>query len=173
MCIRDRRSIPSITSTTNRARCFSGSHSSTDGGRRNPVWRSIVRKLFIGATFVAIENHRTDSIPNDSYPVKSDRLLALRLHAIDMFRTRESAGAHVGGIALDRGLDHRAEIAVAANELRYPRRQPQHIFQHQYLTVAGRAGADPDGGYGDGLGDLPRQWLCDRLDHDRECAGLR
>ncbi|HEY4981017.1 MAG TPA: hypothetical protein VII24_03530, partial [Pseudolabrys sp.] len=45
------------------------------GGRRNPVWRSIVRKLFIGATFVAMENHRTDSIPNDSYPVKSDRLL--------------------------------------------------------------------------------------------------
>src|SRR5450756_534022 len=75
MCIRDRRSIPSITSTTNRARCFSGSHSSTDGGRRNPVWRSIVRKLFIGTTFAAMENHRTDSIPNDSYPVKSDRLL--------------------------------------------------------------------------------------------------
>src|ERR1019366_2127862 len=73
-----RRSIPSITSTTNRARCFSGSHSSTDGGRRNPVWRSIVRKLFIGATFAAMENHRTDSIPNDSYPVKSDRLLVLR-----------------------------------------------------------------------------------------------
>ena len=39
------------------------------------LWRSIVRKLFIGATFVAMENHRTDSIPNDSYPVKSDRLL--------------------------------------------------------------------------------------------------
>jgi len=31
--------------------------------------------LFIGATFTAMENHRTDSIPNDSYPVKSDRLL--------------------------------------------------------------------------------------------------
>src|SRR5665811_1908114 len=26
-------------------------------------------------TFAAMENHRTDSIPNDSYPVKSDRLL--------------------------------------------------------------------------------------------------
>src|SRR5665811_719604 len=25
--------------------------------------------------FAAMENHRTDSIPNDSYPVKSDRLL--------------------------------------------------------------------------------------------------
>jgi hypothetical protein len=34
-----------------------------------------VRKLFIGATFAAMENHRTDSTPNDSYPVKSDRLL--------------------------------------------------------------------------------------------------
>jgi len=33
--------------------------------------------LFIGATFAAMENHRTDSIPNDSYPVKSDRLLVL------------------------------------------------------------------------------------------------
>jgi hypothetical protein len=35
--------------------------------------------LFIGATFVAMENHRTDSIPNDSYPVKSDRLLGLSI----------------------------------------------------------------------------------------------
>jgi hypothetical protein len=33
--------------------------------------------LFIGATFAAMENHRTDSIPNDSYPVKSDRLLVV------------------------------------------------------------------------------------------------
>jgi hypothetical protein len=28
-----------------------------------------------------MENHRTDSIPNDSYPVKSDRLLELRVDA--------------------------------------------------------------------------------------------
>src|SRR6266478_1821278 len=54
------------------ARMFIGKRT---GGRRNPVWRSIVRKLFIGTTFAAMENHRTDSIPNDSYPVKSDRLL--------------------------------------------------------------------------------------------------
>ena len=33
--------------TTKRARCFSGSHSSTDGGKRNPVWRSVGRKLLI------------------------------------------------------------------------------------------------------------------------------
>ena len=31
-------------------RCFSGSHSSTDGGSKNPVSRSIVRKLLIGQT---------------------------------------------------------------------------------------------------------------------------
>ena len=31
------RSRPSITSTINRARCFSGSHSSTEGGNKNPV----------------------------------------------------------------------------------------------------------------------------------------
>ena len=40
---------------------------------------------------------------------------ALRLHPVNMFRARERAGAHVGGIALDRSLDHRAEIAVAAD----------------------------------------------------------
>src|SRR5712675_2389880 len=49
---------------------------------------------------------------------------ALRLHAVDMLRPRESPGANVGGIALDCSLDHRAEIAVAANELRRPPRQP-------------------------------------------------
>src|SRR5271170_3144915 len=31
----------------NRAKCFSGSHSSTDGGSRYPRFRSIVRKLLM------------------------------------------------------------------------------------------------------------------------------
>ncbi len=43
------KSRPSITSTTNRARCFSGNHSSTDGGNKKPVCRSIVRKLLIAS----------------------------------------------------------------------------------------------------------------------------
>ena len=38
---------PSITSTTKRARCRCGSHSSTDGGSKNPVSRLIGRKLLI------------------------------------------------------------------------------------------------------------------------------
>jgi hypothetical protein len=29
-----------------------------------------------------MENHRTDSIPNDSYPVKSDRLLGVRFQIV-------------------------------------------------------------------------------------------
>src|ERR1019366_596338 len=94
-----RRSIPSITSTTTRARFFSASHSSTDGGRRNPVLRSIVRKLFIGATFAAMENHRTDSIPNDSYPVKSDRLLGGRTPPGLASPQQLPSGAGAGGKA--------------------------------------------------------------------------
>jgi Phage integrase, N-terminal SAM-like domain len=39
--------VPSITSTMNRAKCFSGSHSSTEGGSRYPVFRSIARKLLM------------------------------------------------------------------------------------------------------------------------------
>src|ERR1019366_5450099 len=110
-----RRSIPSIPSTTNRARCFSGSHSSTDGGRRNPVWRSIVRKLFIGATFAAIENHRTDSIPNDSYPVKSDRLLVLLCH-IFLRRDGPAIGAlqhgHRGRLLTSAPISRRRMVAI-------------------------------------------------------------
>src|SRR3954463_9695131 len=46
------RSRPSITSTTNGARCVFGSHSSTDGGNRNPVSRSIGRKLLIDSSSI-------------------------------------------------------------------------------------------------------------------------
>jgi len=64
--------------------------------------------LFIGATFVAMENHRTDSIPNDSYPVKSDRLLGIekpsspvRLDGLSRNppRGREPAGTALGNEA--------------------------------------------------------------------------
>src|SRR5438105_6551151 len=80
---------------------------------------------------------------------------AFRLHAVDVFRAREGARAHVFGIALDRRLDHRTEVAVAADEFRSSRRQSQHIFEHQDLTVAGRTGADANGGNGDCFRDLP------------------
>src|SRR5271166_1439718 len=71
-----RRSSPSITSTTKRAKCLSGSHSSTDGGNKKPVCRSIVRKLLIGnRTCHARINARFYRDPATA--VKSDRLLGL------------------------------------------------------------------------------------------------
>src|SRR5258707_5952611 len=45
----------------------------------------------IGTKFAAMENHRTDSIPNDSYPVKSARLLAGRCRP----SSRVTVGLHV------------------------------------------------------------------------------
>ena len=72
-----RRSSPSITSTTNRARCFCGSHSSTEGGSKNPVSRSIERKLAIDRKPPSRENQLNN--PNAFRrvePVKSDGLLA-------------------------------------------------------------------------------------------------
>ena len=43
------RSNSSITSTTKRAKCLWRNQSSTDGGRRNAVWRSTSRKLLIAS----------------------------------------------------------------------------------------------------------------------------
>src|SRR5208337_3296535 len=70
------RSSPSITSTTKRAKCLSGSHSSTDGGRRNAVRRSTSRKLLIAIKPPFGANQWRDSSENQRRWVKSDRLLA-------------------------------------------------------------------------------------------------
>ena len=69
------RSSPSITSTTKRAKCLCGSHSSTDGGRRNAVWRSTSRKLLIASKPSFGANQWQDFSENQRRWVKSDRLL--------------------------------------------------------------------------------------------------
>src|SRR5208283_5337218 len=71
------RSSPSITSTTKRAKCLSGSHSSTDGGRRNAVRRSKSRKLLIAIKPPFGANQWRDSSENQRRWVKSDRLLGV------------------------------------------------------------------------------------------------
>src|SRR5258705_2802817 len=66
-----------MTSTTKRAKCLSGSHSSTDGGRRYPVARSIVRKLLTSAHPETKKGRINVSIlPDAAQCAKSDRLLA-------------------------------------------------------------------------------------------------
>src|SRR5208337_2085927 len=80
------RSSPSITSTTKRAKCLSGSHSSTDGGRRNAVRRSKSRKLLIAIKPPFGANQWRDSSENQRRWVKSDRLLGavnIRMYADD------------------------------------------------------------------------------------------
>src|SRR5271163_769763 len=66
-----------MTSTTNRARCLCGSHSSIDGGRRKLVTRSVGRKLARGNYPEVGANRRYDSnVPPIEPPGrKSDRLL--------------------------------------------------------------------------------------------------
>src|SRR5712671_319450 len=65
-----------MTSTTKRAKCLSGSHSSTDGGRRYPVARSIVRKLLTSAHPETKKGRINVSIlPAAAQCAKSDRLL--------------------------------------------------------------------------------------------------
>src|SRR5712691_586574 len=65
-----------MTSTTKRAKCRSGSHSSTDGGRRYPVARSIVRKLLTSAHPETKKGRINVSIlPDAAQCAKSDRLL--------------------------------------------------------------------------------------------------
>jgi hypothetical protein len=73
-------SIPALagTSLARRARCFSGSQSSIEGGGRNAVSRSKLRKLLMGA---GPERWRIDAtiLPLPPLGAKSDRLLAQRL----------------------------------------------------------------------------------------------
>src|SRR5271165_1639810 len=72
-----RKSRPLTTSTTNRAKWRGGSHSSTDGGIKKPVSRSIRRKLLMrrisgdGGANRAARFYRSMQ-----FRVKYDRLLA-------------------------------------------------------------------------------------------------
>src|SRR5712692_604370 len=86
-------------------------------------------------------------------------LLSLRPHGIDMLGTGKGAGANIGSIGGDRGFDGRAELTVAPHEFRHPWREPQHIFEHEDLTVTGEAAADADGGYRNGCRDAPGKRL--------------
>ena len=69
------RSSPSTTSTTKRAKCDSGSQSSTDGGNKNPVSRSISRKLLIEGPLIGGSESVKLNLLMRARRLKSDRLL--------------------------------------------------------------------------------------------------
>src|SRR5271163_656520 len=100
-----------MTSTTNRARCLCGSHSSIDGGRRKLVTRSVGRKLARGNYPEVGANRRYDSnVPPIEPPGrKSDRLLGNGHDNVAAWGSREETagkrrpplGALFGGDVLE------------------------------------------------------------------------
>jgi len=76
-----------------------------------------------------------------------------------MLRPGEGAGADVGRVGRHRGLDGGTEFAIALDEFRHPRREPEHVLEHEDLAVAGHAAADADGRDLDGSADAPRSSL--------------
>src|SRR5271157_5029728 len=109
------RSSPSITSTTKRAKCLSGSHSSTDGGRRNAVRRSKSRKLLIAIKPPFGANQWRDSSENQRRWVKSDRLLVRREERGDLgFEARRVEADEA--VAQDAGLDRAGLTALVMDQ---------------------------------------------------------
>src|ERR1700722_2430944 len=96
----------------------------------------------------------------------------LLAHPVDVVGARKGSGADFLGIALDRPFDRGPEFAEPLDEFRHPRRQPEHVLEHEDLAVAGHAGADADGGDRDLFGDAPPERLGDRFEHHGECPGI-
>src|SRR5437588_1026575 len=82
---------------------------------------------------------------------------------------RENALGHLRGIAAG-SLDHLLpEVRVGLDEARLAAGgQAQQVVDDEHLAVAARSGADPDGGDGQGRGDLAGERRGDTLEHDAE-----
>src|SRR5947209_1900922 len=89
-------------------------------------------------------------------------------HWINVLGTRKCAAANICRISGDRGFDRRPEIAITANEFRHAGREPEHVFEHEDLTVTGDTASDADGRYRAISGDAPRERLGHRLNDNRE-----
>src|SRR5262245_54298181 len=90
-----------------------------------------------------------------------------------MLRAGEGARADVSRVGCNRGLDGGTKLAIALDEFRHPRGEPEHVLEHQDLAIAGDASADADGRDFDGSRDAAGERLGYRLDHDRKGARLR
>src|SRR5580658_2750276 len=96
--------------------------------------------------------------PTAEFPTGRETL-RFRLHRVDVLRSGEAARPHLLRIGTHGGLDRRSELAIALDEFRHPRRQSQHILQHQNLSVARGTSPDTDGWDRYRLGDAAPQRL--------------
>ena len=90
-----------------------------------------------------------------------------------MLGARKAAGPDIGGIGGNGRVGCRAEFGIALHEAR-PEigEEAEDVVKDQNLPVAGRRGADADGGDGQLLGHLLSKGCRDHLQHHREGAGL-
>src|SRR5258707_720253 len=77
-----------------------------------------------------------------------------RLGEIDLGGAGEATSADVFGVGRGGAADLALQVGVAADELRRPVEQAEHVVDHQHLTVAAGRGADADGRHADGFGDF-------------------
>src|SRR5262245_47705504 len=89
-----------------------------------------------------------------------------------MLRAGEGAGANVGRVGCNRGLDGGPKLAIALDEFRHPRGEPEHVLKHEDLAVAGHASADADGWDVDASRDAAGERLGHRLNHHGKGARL-
>jgi len=62
-----------------------------------------------------------------------------------VFRPGKCSGTYFGRVVGNRLFDTRAKRAIALDELWNARRKPEHVLEHQNLSIAGNAGSDTDG----------------------------
>src|SRR5580698_8234940 len=90
----------------------------------------------------------------------------LLAHRVNVVGAWEGASPDLVRIAFDSPFDRGTEIAEPFDEFRNPRRQPEHILQHQHLPVTGYTRTNADRRNCDLLGDAAAQGLGDRFEHD-------
>src|SRR5439155_1676802 len=85
----------------------------------------------------------------------------------------ESAGLHVGDVALERLADGLGQARVTANELGLvAQEQAEQVVAHEHLAVAADPRADADRRDRERARHLRAQPGRDALEHDREATGL-
>src|SRR4029078_11897072 len=94
-------------------------------------------------------------------------------HRIDVFRPGKRSSTYFGRVVGNRLFDPRAKRAIALDELWNARRKPEHVLEHQNLSIAGNTGSDTDGRDRHRSRKLSRERFRDCFNHNRKRARLR
>ena len=141
-----------------------GRGSSAASSKRSKNSRSRGAKIVASR---AMARHYRRATPPD------EGLELLGIDRVDVLRPREAARAHVVGVGRDSGDHVGLQMGVALGEAgAHPVVDPEQVVEHQNLAVGVGAGADPDHGDLHARGQRGGHGGGDRLEDDREAAGL-